>query len=187
MASDCLQLTARLDGRQVPAHLVRHDRHNDLALLRVETGDDPVPFVRFRAAPSIRAGEDVLVAGYPLQDLLQNGLNVTVGNVSALVGFGGNTARLQMTAPVQPGNSGGPLLDRGAHLVGVVVSRLQAGSSADEAIPQNVNFAVHGAVARLFLEAEGQRVEDAQTTAALPVGDVTDQARAFTFQVQCTQ
>ena len=184
----CKSIVALLDGRTHPAQLVRRDERNDLAMIRVQvTGS--VPFVRFRSAPGIKAGEGVMVAGFPLPDVLQNGLNVTLGNVSALAGLGGNTAFLQVTAPVQPGNSGGPLLDMGGNLVGVVVSKLDAMRIAQSTgdIPQNINFAVQGAMARLFLEAGGQRVEERSSAKELRIGDVSDLARQFTFQIECRQ
>lgn len=188
VAGECRNIAALLEGQRVPAQLVRRDQLNDLALVRVQV-PSAVPFVRFRAAPSIRAGESVVAAGYPLPNLLQNGLNVTVGNVSALAGLSNNTAMLQMTAPVQPGNSGGPLVDLGGNLVGVVVSKLDAMRIAQTTgdLPQNINFAVQSDVARLFVQAGGQRVEERQTTQELRVGDVSDQARAFTFQIECTE
>ena len=90
------------------------------------------------------------MAGFPLPSLLQNGINITVGNVSALAGLGGNTALMQITAPVQPGNSGGPLLDLGGNLVGVVVSKLDTVQAFEITgdIPQNINFAIQSAVTR---------------------------------------
>jgi S1-C subfamily serine protease len=114
-------------------------------------------------------------------------LNITVGNVSALAGLSGNTALLQMTAPVQPGNSGGPLVDMGGNLVGVVVSKLDAMRIAETTgdVPQNINFAIQGPVARLFVQAGGQRIEERPTTTELRVADVSDRARDFTFQVEC--
>ena len=188
VTSSCRSITAILDGRKYPAQLVRSDERNDLALIRVQT-TTPVPFASFRSAPAIRAGEGIVVAGFPLPSLLQNGLNITLGNVSALAGLGGNTAFLQLTAPVQPGNSGGPLLDMGGNIVGVVVSKLDAARIAQVTgdIPQNINFAVQGIMARLFLEAGGQRVEERSSSKELRVGDVGDRARAFTFQIQCGQ
>ena len=187
VTEDCRSIDAHLDGRRVTAQLVRQDETNDLALLRVQA-PGPVAFARFRAGSSIRAGEGILVAGFPLPSLLQNGLNITVGNVSALAGLGGNTALMQITAPVQPGNSGGSLLDLGGNLVGVVVSKLDAvqALAITGDIPQNINFAIKGAVARLFLEAAGVTFEERRTDAELPTGDVGDQAREFTFQVECT-
>jgi S1-C subfamily serine protease len=184
----CRTIAGIRDGRPLPAHVVRRDERNDLALIRVQV-PAAVPFAKFRAAPGIRAGEGVVVAGFPLPSVLQNGMNVTLGNVSALAGMGGNTALMQVTAPVQPGNSGGPLLDMSGNVVGVIVSKLNAMRIAQATgdIPQNINFAVQGAVARLFLESNGTRIGEQQSVADRKVGDVTDSARDFTFQVQCEQ
>jgi serine protease Do len=183
---DCRSVALLTDRGALPARVVRQDERNDLALLLVEA-PAKVAFATFRAAPGIRPGDSVVVPGFPLPTVLQNGLNVTVGNVSALAGVGGNSALLQMTAPVQPGNSGGPLLDMAGNLVGVIVSKLDALGVAKETgdIPQNINFAVQGSIARLFLEAQGLRVTEKSSAPALVVGDVVDSARAYTFQVEC--
>ena len=174
------------DRGALPARVVRLDERNDLALLFVENAGK-VAFANFRASPGIRSGDGVVVAGFPLPTVLQNGLNVTLGNISSLAGLGGNSALLQMTAPVQPGNSGGPLLDMAGNVVGVIVSKLDALVMAKETgdIPQNINFAVQGTIARLFLEAQGLRVTEKPSPSALVAGDVADSARTYTFQVEC--
>jgi S1-C subfamily serine protease len=182
----CRTIAVLMDGARVNAQLVRKDATNDLALLRVELRQAP-PVARFRSGAAIRPGDDVVVAGFPLPTVLQNGLNITTGNVSAMAGLGGNTALLQITAPVQPGNSGGPLLDMSGNVVGVIVSKLDAQRIARVTgdIPQNVNFAVQGAVARLFVEGGGQRVEEAPATRDQRAADVGEQSRNFTFQIEC--
>jgi serine protease Do len=186
VAGDCQRIGVMLETGRVAAQLVRKDERNDLALIKVDVRG-AVPFARFRAQPSIRAGDDIVVAGFPLPTLLQNGLNITTGNVSAMSGLGGNIALMQITAPVQPGNSGGPLLDLSGNIVGVVVSKLNAQRVAQTTgdIPQNVNFAVQGAVARLFLEAGGQRYVEAPSQRDMKAADVADQSRSFTFQIEC--
>jgi len=183
---DCRTIAMMTDRGALPARVVRTDQSNDLALLFVDNAAK-VAHASFRAAPGVRAGDGVVVAGFPLPTVLQNGLNVTTGNVSSLAGLGGNSALLQMTAPVQPGNSGGPLLDMAGNVVGVIVSKLDALQMAKATgdIPQNINFAVQGTIARLFLEAQGLRITDKASATALPVGDVVDGARAYTFQVEC--
>lgn len=182
----CRTISMMTDRGAQPARVVRVDETNDLALLFVEN-TSKAAFANFRAAPGIRAGDGVVVAGFPLPTVLQNGLNVTVGNVSSLAGLGGNSALLQMTAPVQPGNSGGPLLDMAGNVVGVIVSKLDALAMAKEtgSIPENINFAVQGSIARLFLEAQGVRVSERPSASTLATGDVVDGARTFTFQVEC--
>jgi S1-C subfamily serine protease len=62
-------------------------------------------------------GEDVMVAGHPLSGLLSNDLIVTSGQVNSLAGIGNDPSLLQISAPVQPGNSGGPLIDRSGAIV----------------------------------------------------------------------
>jgi S1-C subfamily serine protease len=183
---DCRTIAMLTDRGALPARVVRKDEQNDLALLFVESSSK-VAFASFRAAPGIRAGDGVVVAGFPLPTVLQNGLNVTVGNVSSLAGVRGNSALLQMTAPVQPGNSGGPLLDMAGNVVGVIVSKLDALNIAKETgdIPQNINFAVQGSIARLFLEAQGLKLTEGSSASPLVTGDVVDRARAFTYQIEC--
>jgi S1-C subfamily serine protease len=178
----CERIATVLEGQMVPSIIIRVDKQNDLALIRAQVKQN-VPFAKFRASPGIRAGEDVVVAGFPFPQVLQNGLNITRGNVSALAGIGGNTAEMQMTAPVQPGNSGGPMFDSSGNVVGVVVARLN--SQAVKAEAQNMNYAVQGAVARLFLESNGVRAVEAPSTSDMKIGDISDAARDLTFQIAC--
>ena len=181
----CRSIAMLTDRGALPARVVRYDEINDLALLRVEAATPA--FATFRASPDLRAGDSVVVAGFPLPTVLQNGLNVTVGNVSSLAGFRGNSALLQITAPVQPGNSGGPLLDMTGNVVGVIVSKLNALEMANATgdIPQNINFAVQGDIARVFLKAFDVKLMEKPSASTLVVGDVVDGARAYTFQVEC--
>jgi S1-C subfamily serine protease len=74
----------------------------------------------------IRSGEGVVAVGFPLRGLLASTANVTTGSVSALAGPRDATRYLPITAPVQPGNSGGPLLDPSGNVIGVVVGKLDA-------------------------------------------------------------
>lgn len=186
VAGDCRSVVVRLEGRELPAQVVRRDTRNDLALLRVASRE-AVPFASFRSGASVRVGEGVVVAGFPLPEVLQNGINVTIGNVSAMAGLGGNSGLMQITAPVQPGNSGGPLLDMAGNVIGVVVSKLDATRVAQATgdIPQNINFAVHGTLARLFLESGGDRIVERPSDKDLRVVDVSDRARRYTVQVEC--
>jgi S1-C subfamily serine protease len=144
--------TLAVDGAR--AEVVAQDAAFDLALLRVTEGPGQ-PVASFSAAPA-RLNSDVTVAGFPLPDLLA-GLNVTRGSVTALRGLGGDGLRMQISAPVQPGNSGGPVLGASGQVVGVVVSKLDTQEVARVTgdVPQNVNFAIRGEIAQLFLHQAG--------------------------------
>lgn len=184
----CVTLRARVGGGPPRAvRLAGVDSGADLALLRLP-GASPPP-VRLRGGTAVRPGEPVVAVGYPLTGILADEVNVTTGAVSALAGPGGNRAVLQMTAPVQPGNSGGPLLDASGHLVGVVVAKLDAVrvAAATGDIPQNVNFAVKAPVVQAFLASHGVRVTPAVAGAPMGSADVGDVGRRSTVQVLCSR
>ena len=188
VVDDCARIVARnAVGRRVPARVDATDPGRDLAVLTVPA--DLGPPLPFRNAPPIRRGEAVVTYGFPLSGLLSSGPTLTTGDVSALAGLRDNPANLQISAPVQPGNSGGPLLDSHANVVGVVVSKLNAARVAQMAggdIPQNVNFAVKGTEALAFLRANGVQPRTAPSDGAdrrpYEVGEV---ANASTVFLQC--
>ena len=123
------------------ATLVRADKGNDLAVLKVGVAPKVLPI-----APSTfaRRGTEVFTVGYPRIDVQGVEPKVTHGIVSALSGLKDDPRFLQTSTPVQPGNSGGPLVNRNGQVVGVIVGKLSDAwmitNRAD--IPQNVNFAV---------------------------------------------
>ena len=170
----------------VAARVVARDDASDLALL---DGPPPRAVASFRAGRGIRPGAEVVVVGYPLRGLLASEANVTRGNVSALAGPGDDRRLFQMTAPVQPGNSGGPVLDLSGRVVGVAVARLDARTvaRATGTLPQNVNFAIAAGTARAFLDAEGVPYETASADDALGAERVAADARLFTVPVECRQ
>lgn len=152
----------------------------DLAILRTANDTDKAIAV-FSERPA-RLNSDVTVVGYPYADLL-SGLNVTRGAVSSLKGMGGDPTKMQITAPVQPGNSGGPVISADGKIVGVVVSRLVSNDVDD--IPQNVNFAVRGEIAKLFLSQNGVEPEVRATGEPLASEDLAEQASGFTAFIEC--
>ncbi|WP_338661306.1 serine protease [Pararoseomonas sp. SCSIO 73927] len=174
----------QVGGTQIAAEVVGRDPRNDLALLKAAS---PLPSVIALRMESLRNGEAVVAYGYPLGGLLASMGNVTFGNVSALVGLRDDSRMLQISAPVQPGNSGGPLLDMGGRLVGIVQSKLNAVNVAMASgdIPQNVNFAMKGSVALGFLQAHNVEPVFERRGPDLPQADVTAQAQKVTVKVLC--
>lgn len=141
-------------GRAEPVKVVTADAVNDLALLEI-SGTYTDTAVLNSEPTKLRQGEDVVVFGYPLNSVLSSGGNLTPGTVSALTGLGNNTNQIQITAPIQPGSSGSPVLDRKGYVVGVVSMKLDdiKAARATGSIPQNVNFAVNGQTVSGFLNA----------------------------------
>ncbi len=185
VVAGCTRVTVKTDDGQVreAAH-VATDAANDLAILRV-------PGTPKRVAPlriGTRLGEGVEAFGFPHTDILATSGNFTLGNITALQGLGDDSRYLQVSVPVQAGNSGGPLLDTAGNVVGVVSSKLNAIKVASESgdLPQNVNFAVKSAIVATFLDAN--RVSYAAGVAggkAMEPADIADAARAMSGFVVC--
>jgi len=174
-------------GQVVPARVLAADPRRDLALLGYE--GDAGPPLRFREGPAVQRGELVVTYGFPLSTVLSSGPTLTTGDVSALAGLRDNPLHFQISAPVQPGNSGGPLLDAQANVVGVVVSKLNALRIAQMTggdIPQNVNFAIKGVEARQFVRDAGVTATLAQSSGAeMRAAAIGEVAHASTLFIQC--
>lgn len=182
----CGEIRARQSGEPpIRAELVAKDRANDLALVKLQRPVGRV--VTFRGDPPVRAGDGVVIYGFPLAGALADDGSLTTGTVSALAGLGNDSRMLQVSAPVQPGNSGGPLVDMSGNVIGVVVSKLNALAVAKVTgdVPQNVNFAIKGAVARNFLEANGIDFQSAASGAQMSASDIGERIKRTTFRLEC--
>jgi len=104
-----------------------------------------------------------------------------------LSGPGEDRRLIQIAAPVQPGSSGGPVLDAAGNVVGVVVAKLDAITIAQGVgdLAQNVNFAVSAGTARAFLDAEGVPYDTAPSGTALGPAEAAVAAGKFTGSVEC--
>lgn len=139
-----------VDEQLVPARVLAVDADHDLALIASDVDARPLP-----VAPrgSARVGEEVIALGFPIIDIYGQTQRATFGRINALRGLGDNPVFLQMDAGIQPGNSGGPLLDDRGRVVGVVTATLSVVALLESAgtIPQNANFAVQVEYLRDFL------------------------------------
>ena len=185
----CQTITVKLaSGNSETGALIARDERNDLAVVRITgTSNLPASVASFREGAPLRAGDAIVALGYPLSGVLATDANVSVGNVSALAGLADNSRYLQISAPVQPGNSGGPLLDASGHLVGVVTAKLDALRIARFTgdIPQNVNFALKAEVARTYLDSKNIAYQTASSDKQLPPADVGEIGRPFTVHIAC--
>jgi uncharacterized protein len=169
------------------ASVVGVDPQNDLALLSAPPRSGGV--AALRVSPAVRAGERVVAVGFPLVGFLAEQANVTTGDVSSLAGIGNDSRYLQITAPVQPGNSGGPLFDVAGNIIGVVSAKLDAikvaGITGD--IPENVNFALNVSVVRAFLDSRGIAYQTAASATERSAPDIGDWGKSITQLVECWQ
>ena len=118
------------------AKVLVSDKNNDLALIRIEDINfkslGTIPYTIKTITES--AGENVFVLGYPLRATMGEEIKLTNGIISSKTGFKGDITTYQISAPVQPGNSGGPLFDRNGNLIGIV--------NAKHTGAENVSYAI---------------------------------------------
>ena len=175
-----LSLSRGSGGQAGVAQVIAVDQNDDLALLKLEQRTETTAAFRIGRPP--RAGESAVVFGFPLSQLLASTGNVTTGVVTALAGSLDDPHQIQISAPVQAGSSGGPVLDTSGYLIGVVVSKLNPVLGD---VPQNVNFAIKTSTAANFLDAHGIAYKSAAGEKELPIPDIAEQARGFSAQVLC--
>jgi S1-C subfamily serine protease len=165
--------------------VVSNDETNDLALLQAPGSFKEVATIRDKA---IHPGDTVVAIGYPFHGLLTSDFTVTTGIVSSLSGVFNDTRYLQISAAVQPGNSGGPLLDTNGQIVGMVAAKLNALKIAKATgdIPENINFAIKTGMIRDFLDNSVVPYQTSEANTELKTADIARNARAYTLLISCT-
>lgn len=173
------------DGRRT-GMVVDSDELVDLALVRTTGLGGNI--ASLRRPGSVRLGEPAYAFGFPLAGLLSDSGNFTNGVVSSLRGLRESASEIQITTPVQPGNSGGAVIDASGQVIGVVVSKLDATavSRATGDIPQNVNFAVSMQTLVDFLSRNRVPVRTAERTSPVDTAQIAELARSFTHRIVCT-
>jgi serine protease Do len=133
-------------------------------------------------------GEPVEAYGFPLAEILSASGNFSLGNISALSGLCDDSRYLQISVPVQPGNSGGPLLDQHGNVIGIVSAKLNALKVmrlTEGDIEQNVNFAVRASVAANFLQTNDIKFAIGESTQVIEPPDLAERAKAMSVFVIC--
>jgi serine protease Do len=161
------------------------DRRRDLALL--DTGATFESTIPIRSGGQLELGEPVTVLGFPYRGIVSTSLTITQGIVSAIVGLDDDPSRFQLTAAVQPGNSGGPVIDEAGRLIGVVAARINDGyiASATGSLPQNVNFGIRVELVDSFLVEHGIVVEHSSVDAPVTAREVAKRIGGLVHPVIC--
>ena len=195
--------------RQVPAKLIEIDRKNDLALLRTTTLDlassetkslikklstqklgieiVPLATAGLMRSDDVELGEQIVVAGFPYGDIFSKDIKVTFGNVNSTKGVGDDSSQFQIQAPVQIGNSGGPIYDKYGNIVGVVVAQLDKLKMAKTigSLPENVNFGIKASTVKQFLNSSGLPTKWAERNKKMSDKDISQIASKQTVMVVC--
>lgn len=181
----CQAITIEAKGASAPARIISIDRTRDIALGRAAVM--PRAVARFAEAGKVRQGEQVVAFGFPLAGAVASGGNTNTGYVAALAGLRDDPNMLQVSVPIQPGNSGGPLVDLSGGVIGVIKGKLRADAvfAATGALPENVNFATKASVVLELMKGArvpAQMLEDAPPKS---VADASEEMRKYTVRVLC--
>ena len=178
----------KIAGRDGTAKVITSDSVNDLALLQLPGKIKDIASLNPDLG-KLRQGEDIIVFGYPLEWALSSGGNLTPGIISALTGLGNNTNQIQITAPIQPGSSGSPVMDKKGNVVGMVSMKLSDSkmAKATGSVGQNVNFAVNGQTVKAFLDASKVQYKTGGGffSREKSNADIAEEARKWTVLVEC--
>ena len=185
VVENCKSIRLRKDNDESVAKAIRIEKKNDLALLQnKKNNSNPA---KIHAGPNARVGNYVAVFGFPLPGTLSKSGNLVEGNITALSGLGDDIKFFQISAPIQPGNSGGPLLDEYGNIVGIVNAKLDELKWAKQtgSLTQNVNFAIKSSVLADFLDSQNVAYALGDINQKLDLTTIGERAADFTFQIVC--
>lgn len=162
VVANAKDINLRIGKVKLVAELVVQDRQNDLALLKVKYSGDAVADATLKSSISCasfapldnpKPGQTVFVLGYPLSGMLGSDVTVSQGIINSVVGIKDDPTHIQISVPIQPGNSGSPLFNEQGQIVGIVTSMLSNRLllQTQGVVPQNVNFAVKAAYLKTLL------------------------------------
>jgi len=165
--------------------VVALDRANDLAAIRIKGWPDSS--LSLNAENEVRLGMRVATFGYPYGGAIASTGTLSTGDINALSGLGDDSRFLQISAPVQPGNSGGPLVNSRGELVGIVTGKLNAIRIAEITgdIPQNVNFAIKTNSLRTFLTSNGIDLPKDKSGSEMEMPAIAELLSRSTAKVTC--
>ena len=184
----CINIEAPINGIIHEVMIVASDVTNDIALGLINIKGNE--FIKSSNA-DLQLGQAVTVAGFPLSGKLSNGVKITGGRISELSGMLNNSAEFQIDAAVQPGNSGGPILNNYGEWIGVTASMAQDDyfKELSGQYPENLNFGIKATIARELLKSKGVKTKSNYFFLRRILADteIAQIAKAATILLQCSK
>jgi S1-C subfamily serine protease len=147
-------------GEWLEAVLWKKSGSTDIAVLKINMNTPN--FLTLAGAKEYEQGQKVFTIGFPVIELLGYEPKYTEGSISSLSGIEGEDSLMQITVPVQPGNSGGPLINKDGKVVGLITSSVAIQNFYRKygTVPQNINWAVKSTYISILLENQNSRPKD---------------------------
>lgn len=169
-------------AQKYSATIIATDKYNDLALLQISdkkyNGFGSIPYNVKTSVSEV--GEDVFVLGYPLTSTMGDEIKLTTGVISSKTGFQGDVSLYQISAPIQPGNSGGPLFDNKGNLIGIVNAKHKGA--------ENVGYAIKTSYLRNLIESSTSSsiLPNNNQIAGLPLTGKVKSLKNYVFMIICS-
>ena len=164
------------------AIVVSSDKVNDLAIIKIKdsrfNGFGKIPYQVKTSISDV--GEDIFVLGYPMTSTMGDEIKLTTGVISSKTGYQGDVSLYQISAPVQPGNSGGPLFDKQGNLIGIV--------SAKHKDAENVGYAIKASYLKNLVESAVSTsiLPSTNSISNIPLTNQVKSLKNFVFLIKCS-
>ena len=164
------------------ATVISTDKFNDLAIIKINdsrfNGFGTIPY-RVKTSTS-EVGEDVFVLGYPLTTTMGDEIKLTTGVISSKTGFQGDVSLYQISAPIQPGNSGGPLFDGNGNLIGIVNAKHRGA--------ENVSYAIKASYLNNLVESASpvSLLPTNNSVSGMSLSNKVKSLKNFVFMITCS-
>ena len=179
----CTDVYIHDKGESILSTIVTYDPNNDIALLKGKF--KPRNFYPL-SRESTKLLTEVYVAGHPFGRDISTSVKVTRGIVSSLTGVANNFSNLQIDASLQPGNSGGPIINDKGNVIGVAVAKLDLEKIVEDygVVPENVNFGVKANLVINIMESENIKLPK-QNLKSMPMSDLSEMITDGTYYLSC--
>ena len=179
----CTDVYIHDKGESILSTIVTFDPNNDIALLKGNfKPKDFYPLSR----ESTKLLTEVYVAGHPFGRDISTSVKVTRGIVSSLTGVANNFSNLQIDASLQPGNSGGPIMNDKGNVIGVAVAKLDLDTIVEDygVVPENVNFGIKSNVVINIMESENIKLPKPNIN-SMPMSELSEMITDGTYYLSC--
>ena len=164
------------------ATVISTDKFNDLAIIKINdsrfNGFGTIPYRVMTSTSEV--GEDVFVLGYPLTTTMGDEIKLTTGVISSKTGFQGDVSLYQISAPIQPGNSGGPLFDGNGNLIGIVNAKHRGA--------ENVSYAIKASYLNNLVESASNisLLPNNNAVSGMSLSNKVKSLKNFVFMITCS-
>lgn len=162
------------------AKIVIDDKNNDLSIIKINdpsfTSLGTIPYIIANRSSDV--GSSVFVLGYPLRATMGDEVKLTNGIISSKSGFQGDVTSYQITAPIQPGNSGGPLFNGSGNIIGIINAKHVGAENASYAIKSSYLMNL------IDLMPSPPKLQTISTVSAKPLTEQVKVLKKFTYIIE---